>query len=245
MQKSEYQSANGTQSEADQKIAYHETANHGRDQSQRNVNGIAALQREQHDSGRAHVLLPSQHEEGQEGNEGTSQKQSAGGSETACEEVAGSGCSADLDHVFFLRFPPQSFQTLCLLAEAHDVLAQMGGVLGQVLHQHYGLVVGVVDNGHDSRQQKQNGDKSSQAAGQMQPGKKIHYRGQHKRQQNRNQHDSQDGFAVIAERQDTGDSYDVQRPVKPACLRRWFRCGQRDEFLGFELYFVVSHGCTL
>ncbi len=76
---------------------------------------------------------------------------------------------ADFDHVFLFRPFAQGFQAFGLLAEAHDILAQPGGVLGQVLQQHHRLVIGVIDSGHDRRQQQRNGDKRSQAAGQVQP----------------------------------------------------------------------------
>src|SRR5581483_2022993 len=61
--------ADDSHKHTDQQISHHKAANHGRNQSQGGVCGMAILHGEQHHSGRANVLLPGQHEIGQKGNE--------------------------------------------------------------------------------------------------------------------------------------------------------------------------------
>src|SRR5579872_525681 len=66
----EDKSARGSDDEAYYDIAHHETANHGRDQSQGCIGSVAMLEREEHHRSRPHVLLPGQHEVGQKRHKG-------------------------------------------------------------------------------------------------------------------------------------------------------------------------------
>ncbi len=102
---------------------------------------------------------------------------------------------------------------LSLLADAGHFIAHGAHVLRQVAHQGRGPAVGNIGQAAQKAEEKQDGDHSGQAARQVNPSQQVDHRRKNERQQDRDQHNYQHGFAVIAEPRDPGDADDVHEPV--------------------------------
>src|SRR5579862_5537284 len=72
---SEKQNAEGAEKYSDDEVAQDERTNHPGNQAQHDVGRVSVFHAEQHHGSRAHVVLPTQHEENEERDEGQGQHQ--------------------------------------------------------------------------------------------------------------------------------------------------------------------------